>query len=81
VRLGSKRFLGQTSAFDTIVGIMLGSIMSRAINSSAPFFPTLIAGVVLVGHACLAHRLRTLVWQAQMKVTDVVLCPAARSDS
>jgi uncharacterized membrane protein YcaP (DUF421 family) len=49
VRLGSKRFLGKASAFDTIVGIMLGSVMSRAINGSAPFFPTLAAGVVLIG--------------------------------
>lgn len=49
IRLGSKRFLGQASAFDTIVGIMIGSVMSRPINGSAPFFPTLAAGVVLVG--------------------------------
>jgi uncharacterized membrane protein YcaP (DUF421 family) len=49
LRLGSKRFLGQASAFDTIVAIMLGSIMSRAINGSAPFFPTLIVGIVLIG--------------------------------
>lgn len=49
VRLGSKRFLGKASAFDIIVGIMLGSVMSRAINGSAPFFPTLAAGAALVG--------------------------------
>ena len=49
VRVGSKRFLGQASAFDTIVGIMLGSVMSRAINGSAPFLPTLVAGAVLIG--------------------------------
>jgi uncharacterized membrane protein YcaP (DUF421 family) len=49
VRLGSKRFLGQASAFDTIVGIMIGSVMSRAINGSAPFFPTLMAGAVFIG--------------------------------
>jgi uncharacterized membrane protein YcaP (DUF421 family) len=49
VRLGSKRFLGQASAFDTIVGIMIGSVMSRAINGSAPLFPTLVAGVVFIG--------------------------------
>ena len=48
VRLGSKRFLGQASAFDTIVGIMIGSVMSRAINGSAPFIPTLVAGIVMV---------------------------------
>jgi uncharacterized membrane protein YcaP (DUF421 family) len=41
VRLGSKRFLSQATAFDAIVGIMLGSVMSRAINGSAPFVPTL----------------------------------------
>jgi uncharacterized membrane protein YcaP (DUF421 family) len=49
IRIGSKRFLSQGSAFDVIVGIMLGSVMSRAINGSAPFFPTLLAGFVLVG--------------------------------
>ena len=49
VRVGSKRFLSQASAFDVIVGIMLGSVMSRAINGSAPFFPTLLGGAVLVG--------------------------------
>ncbi len=49
IRLGSKRFLSQATAFDVIVGIMLGSVMSRAINSSAPLFPTLGAGVVFVG--------------------------------
>jgi uncharacterized membrane protein YcaP (DUF421 family) len=49
VRLGSKRFLGHASAFDTIVGIMIGSVMSRAINGSAPLLPTLVAGMVFIG--------------------------------
>jgi uncharacterized membrane protein YcaP (DUF421 family) len=49
VRVGSKRFLSQATAFDAIVAIMLGSIMSRAINGSAPFLPTLASGVILVG--------------------------------
>jgi uncharacterized membrane protein YcaP (DUF421 family) len=49
VRFGSKRFLSEATAFDVVVGIMLGSIMSRAINGSAPFFPTLLGGIVLVG--------------------------------
>jgi uncharacterized membrane protein YcaP (DUF421 family) len=49
VRLGSKRFLSQATAFDVIVAIMLGSIMSRAINGSAPFVPTLVGGAALVG--------------------------------
>lgn len=63
VRLGSKRFLGHASAFDTIVGIMIGSVMSRAINGSAPFVPTLVAGVVFVGmHWLLAVLALHLHW-------------------
>jgi uncharacterized membrane protein YcaP (DUF421 family) len=48
VRLGSRRLLSKPSAFDVIVAIMMGSIMSRAINGDAPFVPTLAAGVVLL---------------------------------
>lgn len=48
VRLGSKRFLAESTAFDVIVGIMLGSIMSRAINATAPFVPTLVSGIILL---------------------------------
>lgn len=49
VRVGEKRFLGQSSAIDLIVGIMLGSIMSRAINAGAPLLPTCAAAAALVG--------------------------------
>jgi len=48
IRLGSKRFLSKATAFDVIVAIMLGSVMSRAIDGSTPFFPTLLAGFVLL---------------------------------
>jgi uncharacterized membrane protein YcaP (DUF421 family) len=48
VRLGKKRFMGQSTAFDMILGIMLGSIVSRAITGNAPFFPALAAAAVLV---------------------------------
>jgi uncharacterized membrane protein YcaP (DUF421 family) len=49
IRLGSKRFLSKATAFDVIVAIMLGSVMSRAIDGSTPFFTTLVAGAVLLG--------------------------------
>ncbi|HET7563653.1 MAG TPA: YetF domain-containing protein [Gemmatimonadaceae bacterium] len=63
VRLGSKRFLSEASAFDVIVAIMLGSIMSSAINGSAPFVPTIVAGAVLVGiHWLLAFLTARLGW-------------------
>ena len=49
IRLGSKRFLSKATAFDVIVAIMLGSVMSRAIDGSTPFFTTLLTGIVLLG--------------------------------
>lgn len=48
VRLASRRLLAKASAFDVIVAIMLGSILSRAINGSAPLLPTVAAGAVLL---------------------------------
>jgi uncharacterized membrane protein YcaP (DUF421 family) len=48
VRLGKKRFMGRATAFDVILGIMLGSIVSRAITGNAPFFGALAAGTVLL---------------------------------
>ncbi|MEP7214424.1 MAG: YetF domain-containing protein [Acidobacteriota bacterium] len=48
VRLGSKRFLSQATAFDTVIGIMLGSVMSRAIDGSTSLFLTMLSGTALV---------------------------------
>ncbi|HEX8280599.1 MAG TPA: YetF domain-containing protein [Chthoniobacterales bacterium] len=48
VRSGDKRFFARKSAFDVILGFVLASTLARAINGSAPFFPTLGAGFVLV---------------------------------
>jgi uncharacterized membrane protein YcaP (DUF421 family) len=47
-RLGSKRFMARNSAFDLILAIMLGSILSRAITGQSPFFPTLAAGATVI---------------------------------
>ncbi|HEU4698435.1 MAG TPA: YetF domain-containing protein [Gemmatimonadales bacterium] len=55
VRLGSKRFLSKASAFDVVVAIMLGSILSRAISSAEQFWAMLLSGGLLVAvHALLA---------------------------
>jgi uncharacterized membrane protein YcaP (DUF421 family) len=63
IRLGSKPFLSEATAFDVIVAIMLGSIMSSAINGAAPFVPTIVAGAVLVGaHWLLAYLTSRLDW-------------------
>ncbi len=51
VRLGKKRFMGQATAFDVILGIMLGSVASRAITGNAPLGPALAAaGALLAMH-------------------------------
>ena len=47
VRLGKKRFMGKATAFDMILGIMLGSIVSRAITGNAPLVPALAAAAAL----------------------------------
>jgi uncharacterized membrane protein YcaP (DUF421 family) len=49
VRFGDKRFMGKNTAFDVILGIIIGSVLSRAITGNAPFFQTIVAGAVLVG--------------------------------
>src|SRR5947208_1070018 len=48
VRIGHKRFLGQATTFDAVLGFILGSVMSRAINGQAAFFPTLAGGLILI---------------------------------
>jgi uncharacterized membrane protein YcaP (DUF421 family) len=52
-RLAGKRFLGRSAAFDVVLAIVLGSVISRAINGQAAFFPTIGVGFVLV----LLHRI------------------------
>lgn len=48
LRIGENRFLGKFTAFDIILGFVLGGILSRAINGSGSLFPTLIATILLV---------------------------------
>ena len=43
VRLGKKRFLGQPTAFDAVLIILIGSVASRAVSGTAPFVATLAA--------------------------------------
>lgn len=48
VRLGKKRFMGKNTAFDVILGVMLGSTASRGITGSAPLLDSLVASFVLL---------------------------------
>jgi len=56
VRCGDRRFLSQKTAFDAVLGFILASMLARAVNGTAAFFPTLGSGFVLVIlHRILAH--------------------------
>jgi uncharacterized membrane protein YcaP (DUF421 family) len=48
VRLGKKRFLGEATAFDAILVIIIGSVASRAISGTAPFVASLAGTLVLI---------------------------------
>lgn len=48
IRIGNKRFMGRNTALDVMLGIVYGSVMSRAITGNAPFVPTVVAGMALV---------------------------------
>jgi uncharacterized membrane protein YcaP (DUF421 family) len=53
MRLGHKRSLSRKTPFDAVLLVILAAVLSRAINGSAAFVPTLGGGVILV----LLHRL------------------------
>jgi uncharacterized membrane protein YcaP (DUF421 family) len=56
LRCGDRRFLSQKTAFDAVLGFILASMLARAVNGTAAFFPTLGGGFVLVGlHRLLAY--------------------------
>jgi uncharacterized membrane protein YcaP (DUF421 family) len=48
VRIGDRRSLSEKTAFDAIFIVLVGSVLSRAINGTAPFFTTVAAGIVLM---------------------------------
>ena len=48
MRIGSHRVFGKNTAFDIVLGIIYGSILSRAITGNSPFWPTLAAALTLV---------------------------------
>lgn len=48
VRFAKKRFLGEATGLDAIIVIVIGSIASRAISGTAPFFASLAGTFVLI---------------------------------
>lgn len=69
VRVGNQRVFGKHTAFDIILGIIFGSILSRAITGNSPFWPTLVSALVLV----LLHRgLATLAYHTSGRLGNFV---------
>lgn len=58
LRLSGARTFGANTAFDLVVKIMLGAVLSRAVVAASPFGATLLASLALVA----LHRL--LAWAA-----------------
>ncbi|HEY0722939.1 MAG TPA: YetF domain-containing protein [Pyrinomonadaceae bacterium] len=82
VRIGDRRSLAEKTAFDAIFIVLLGSMLSRAINGTAPFFATIAAGAALM----LIHRLFAFAsfhshWFGKIvKGTDVVVVRDGKID-
>lgn len=48
VRIGDRRSLAEKTGFDAIFIVLVGSVLSRAINGPSPFFTTIGAGIALM---------------------------------
>jgi uncharacterized membrane protein YcaP (DUF421 family) len=48
VRIGDRRSLAEKTAFDAIFIVLVGSVLSRAINGPSPFFMTIGAAIALM---------------------------------
>lgn len=57
VRIGNHRIFGKNTAFDIVLGIIYGSVLSRAITGNSPFFPTIVAALMLI----LLHRILAVI--------------------
>ncbi|HEX5688885.1 MAG TPA: YetF domain-containing protein [Roseiflexaceae bacterium] len=72
---GGNRLLGSHAAIDVVLGIIFGSVLSRAVNGTAPFFETLAAGAILIAlHLVFAHlAFHSHVFGKLVKGTDHVV--------
>ena len=82
VRLANKRFLAKLSAFDAILALILASMLSRAVNGSSAFFPTLAGGFALVAlhHLLAMLSFRSRAFGALVKGTADILVQDGKID-
>lgn len=55
LRIAHRRFFARRNTLDVLLTLVIASTLSRGINGSAPFFPTIGTGFVLV----ILHRVLT----------------------
>ncbi|KVE36676.1 DUF421 domain-containing protein [Burkholderia sp. TSV86] len=67
IRIAGRRAFGQRSPFDSVVGILLGAVLSRAVVGASPFVATVAASFTIallhraIGWACVrSQRLERL---------------------
>jgi hypothetical protein len=77
VRVADKRMLGKYSAFDVLVAVILGAVLGRTINGSAPFWGSMAAAAVLVGSTGpwpFSHRagMRSAIWSRGVRASSSV---------
>jgi len=60
VRAAKKRFLSRATAFDFVLAVLLGAVAARAMTGGAPFFPSLLALVILAAIHWLVSALTRL---------------------
>jgi uncharacterized membrane protein YcaP (DUF421 family) len=82
VRIGDRRSLSEKTAFDAIFIVLIGSMLSRAINGTAPFFTTIAAGVVLmvIHRACAFGACRSHAFGKLIKGQPVTLLRDGKLD-
>ena len=68
IRVSGMRSFGAKSAFDNIVVIMLGALLSRAVVGVSPFVPTVVAGVSL----CATHRILAMLGARIHFISDLL---------
>jgi uncharacterized membrane protein YcaP (DUF421 family) len=48
LRVSGRRILGMHATFDTIISILLGGVLSRAVVGSSPFWPCIFASIAIL---------------------------------
>ena len=67
VRFGDRRLLGRNAGFDVLLLVILGSVLSRAINGQAPFFRTLgVSAALVLFHHLLAVATSRWSWLSRV---------------